>query len=237
MITGNDVVDLLLPENLASASNTRYRNRVLSPFEQEIHKNSPNPDLLFWHLWSAKESAFKVISKLNPQTLFSHRRFEVHPDWQTSQNTTLNGVVKYKNETVSVRWDKHSGFLHCIANLQTTTRQYDLWTDVRKLNDFADPGVFDFNPEESGSIHSEESYKVRLLAKSLYHRLTKKNPRIIRLKSADCIRLGPPEIYLEQIPDRHSDLSLSHDGEYLAVSLAISRQHPQNKNLFKPAIP
>ena len=37
-------------------------NRVFTPAEQNRIKSFPEPDVLLWALWAAKEAAFKVLA-------------------------------------------------------------------------------------------------------------------------------------------------------------------------------
>ena len=63
-VVGNDVVDLDQPRCAGKAEDTRFVDRVFTAFERERIVEAPDPDRALWRRWAAKESAYKVVTKL-----------------------------------------------------------------------------------------------------------------------------------------------------------------------------
>ena len=77
MSVGNDVVDLADPETRLGGLHPRWVERVFGAAERKALDASPSRHLLHWALWAAKESAYKARKRLDPETVFSPREFEV----------------------------------------------------------------------------------------------------------------------------------------------------------------
>jgi hypothetical protein len=75
---GNDVVDLADPET--GTVHPRFDGRVFASHERAAIASSGSPHRMRWLLWAAKEAAYKVARKLDPQAAFRPRRFRVEPD-------------------------------------------------------------------------------------------------------------------------------------------------------------
>ena len=58
----------------------RFMDRVFTPDERERILAAAAPTIALWKTWSAKETAFKIASKLREGLVFAHREFEVVPD-------------------------------------------------------------------------------------------------------------------------------------------------------------
>jgi len=73
--TGNDVVDLTARRIRALADNPRFRKRVLAASEEDWLATRPG-SVDLWAVWSAKEAAFKAVSKLlGSPPVFRHAAF------------------------------------------------------------------------------------------------------------------------------------------------------------------
>lgn len=64
MAVGNDLVDLADPFARRMGVCRRYARRVLGPRELEWWEKSGDPARLLWTLWSVKEAAFKAFGKV-----------------------------------------------------------------------------------------------------------------------------------------------------------------------------
>ena len=89
---GNDVVDLADPRTHERASDERFLRRVCDPREVDVIRASDDPDLELWCHWAAKETGFKIVSKLlGEPPPFAHRRFRVV--WSASTASRAEGEV------------------------------------------------------------------------------------------------------------------------------------------------
>lgn len=218
---GNDIVDLTFDNALSKYKDYKFIERVFSCNEKEILKESDRPDLLLWFLWTAKESAYKAIKKLIPNTIFSHRKFEVIFDeiCNIGLNSKLSGTVNYNGVICKIDWSYSSSWIHCnaviINNHQCSNTEV---TDYKVINmsDVLDLS-YDFTDEEGLSIYSDQSKAVRILAKALLYQNGLEKVRIIRKRERN--RFSPPYIYVDDEKLTGWDVSMTHDGDLVACSL------------------
>ena len=212
-LVGNDLIDLSEPDILKKSKNERFLKRVLSELEYKELKEHRTPHIHFWSLWSAKESAYKILKKVLPELVFSHSKFEV----KLSEENI--GLVKYKDFSIAVEWFYNESWIHCIAtyspgNAKPTCLKWDVAEtssiDTNQL----------FSAQEETSIYSEESKAVRKFAKDILSKNSLKDIEIIRFPQG--VRFGPPEIWKNGNPLNEWDISMSHDGRYSSVLIAKS---------------
>lgn len=65
---GNDVIDLALAKKESNWKRKGFLNKLFTSGEQLLIRNSENPEIMVWNLWSRKEAAYKIY---NRQTQFS----------------------------------------------------------------------------------------------------------------------------------------------------------------------
>jgi hypothetical protein len=108
-VIGNDVIDLRDPETLPGARHPRFDARVFAAGERSALERSGAPDRLRWILWAAKESAFKVARRREPDTAFAPTRFVVDLD------VSLRGCVRHANREYPVRVAVTGDCVHVVA--------------------------------------------------------------------------------------------------------------------------
>ena len=64
LLVGNDIVDLRDRRCPGKSRHLRFVNRVFHPAEASRILSSPDADGMLWLHWAAKESAYKVASKV-----------------------------------------------------------------------------------------------------------------------------------------------------------------------------
>ena len=79
---GNDIVDLAEPGVAGKEHDRRFMDRVFTPAERARILASAAPTIALWKTWAAKETAYKIASKLREGVVFAHREFEVVPTWR-----------------------------------------------------------------------------------------------------------------------------------------------------------
>jgi len=217
---GNDIIDITSPENLVKHSNERLVLRVLSVDEQSQLLKSNRPELVFLAQWAAKESAYKLLKKRDSNLLFAHAKFHVTGADSYIEKGKNPGQVTYAknsqddNEVVNVEWQRSDSWLHCIARCPITPAPFIYCIELIS----SDLISGDFSEEEQISIYSDQSKAVRNLAKKMLRKRKIDHPRIIRHKEER--RFSPPWIYADKKRVNHLDLSLSHDGKFMAAVLA-----------------
>jgi len=93
-MVGNDVVDLGDREARTGPAHSRFDTRVFSAGERRAIAAAQDPNRTRWSLWAAKEAAYKVAAKHDPDTVFSPVRFTVKlQDAQRGEVTHPDGSV------------------------------------------------------------------------------------------------------------------------------------------------
>ena len=220
LLIGNDILDIASSENLTKYSNERLVRRVLSINEQKQLSESNCPELVFLALWTAKESAYKLLKKRDSGLLFAHAKFEVRGADNFVDKDMNPGLVTYALNPQSaavvldVEWERSDNWLHCVARCPDSPAPY-----IQSIESISSDLIKgEFSNEEQRSIYSDQSKAVRNLAKRLLRKHKIDNAHIIRHEEQR--RYSPPWIYVNNKRIKHLDLSLSHDGKFMAAVLA-----------------
>ncbi len=244
MVIGNDVVDLTAPRAAATPQNRRFVDRVFTDLERERIKCGDRPDLEVWLGWAAKESAYKVVSKLRSEApVFVHRAFEVHWDDGGGGGGPRRGWVRYEEDAFPVQGavDAEERFVHALGaspgagfdhdptndHDPTTTEVPHLpsgigWT-IDRIDRSGAPWLGSLEAlsarlteRERDAVHSVLSAAVRIGAKAEASKLLGLAPDRVEI----VCRLGrfgrrPPSVLVDGTPAK-IDVSLSHDGPWIA---------------------
>jgi phosphopantetheinyl transferase (holo-ACP synthase) len=209
---GNDVVDLCAPGARGKAGDRRFVERVFRPEEQRWIRDSACPDLLLWSLWAAKEAAYKIAVKLDGGTVFAHREFAVEVPEGTAWEAGGSGPVAtvwFGARRAQVRRELGPGFVHVVATGETSARVG--WRGRVAHLEHGGPGA--------------ESRAVRELAVTLLAEGGLPGATIARpAHPGPGSRPGPPVVLLEGAPITGVDVSLSHDGAFVAAAVASARR-------------
>ncbi|MEX1182589.1 MAG: 4'-phosphopantetheinyl transferase superfamily protein [Gemmatimonadota bacterium] len=227
MLLGNDVVDLHGPGNRRKSGSTRFVRRVFTEAEAARIHAAPDPDVVLWLYWSAKEAAFKIARKLDAGVLFAHRRFEVVPDSdhdgrpsRATGRVLLHEGLGLGLEDVRIEWRSAPTYVHCLAT-QRIEHAAELRVRVASLEECGVLGTA-LSVRERECVRTQSSERVRRLTKELAQEMGLGDVEIVRERSGD--RLGPPRLHRSgaAAPLEGWDISLSHDGRFVAAALARS---------------
>jgi phosphopantetheinyl transferase len=192
---GNDVVDLALPETRLGGLHPRWGERVFCDAERHALEASRSRHLLHWALWAAKESAYKALKRLEPETVFSPREFEVELSSLPANGAgAAVGRVVYRGEMfgLAVRVDGVS--VHALATSEDEAGERVLW----KVDDArGDPGT-----------------AVRRLAKSAIGSALGLDPAGLRI-------VNRPPVATFRDGRSRIGVSLSHHGRFVAFACAV----------------
>jgi len=215
---GNDLVDLGAAHNRGRARQVRFLERVLTRAERERMARENGGDDAFALLWSAKEAAYKAVKKHDPALAFAPRRWQVEVDSLTLSPAGNQGRVTIAPGTqVNVCWQRDDGWVHCIALLGAPPVLLD--RAVASAAELDADG--DFHERERQGFSCRESAAVRNLARRLLQRCGAGKVDILRTRQGG-IRL-PPRACTGEVPMAGVDLSLSHDGRFVAAVIATDR--------------
>lgn len=112
MPVGNDVVDLRDPDNQPAALHPRFDRRVFGRDERDALAAAPDADTrhrLRWTMWAAKESALKHLRQVEPALPFHPREFVVR---LTSSET---GRVTHRGTELAVTLDATPARVHAVT--------------------------------------------------------------------------------------------------------------------------
>lgn len=208
---GNDVVDLKLTDNKNSAANPRFVERILARREHRAVSAATNGHLACWAYWAAKEAAYKALRKTTTDLAFAHRKFFVEPTSAAAFDAgkgTASGTVRHGACDVAVTWDWCEDWVHCVTDGGSVYRVSTL-PRLQRMPSFAVLKTQDSLPDASVAA--------RVLALTLLEPFGIDQARIVRQPAGR--RLGPPRVAKGTVVDDTIDISLSHDGRFVAAAV------------------
>ncbi len=217
---GNDVVDLLVDNQ--KHLNKRYVNRVLTTVEQHYLSVASDQNNYLWSLWAAKEASYKACQKLNNQLKFSPIQFELD-EACLNQLTTHDyhqdflATLQHENTRLQLQliWRFHPTQAGIVTAVHATAL---VSTNLEKLNEI-DVVVTKMNRL---STYKNQSSQVRKLAQKILtsHGIKAKIERPL-LEMNGYTKSGPPRLITEDEVVLPHEISLSHDNNWLAVTLLV----------------
>jgi phosphopantetheinyl transferase (holo-ACP synthase) len=220
---GNDIVDLAEPGVAGKEHDRRFMDRVFTPAERERILSAAAPTVALWRTWAAKETAFKIASKVRERVVFSHRAFEVGPAAPRSLAEWVG--VQFEDLDIRVRWETARDYIHCVGHLVRGEEAQPVTEAARGPRRLL-AGILHHSQSlggalssaEQASVHSSASERARLLARRLMDRCDLQGAEIVRLWRA--WGWSPPVVSHQGRPVAGFDVSLSHDGRFVAAVLA-----------------
>jgi phosphopantetheinyl transferase (holo-ACP synthase) len=178
----------------AGAPRERFVARVLSEEERTRLAASEDPRTLLWTLFAAKEAAYKVVTKLGPARPFAHRHFRVAADLRS---VSVGDTVLHLSVEARPAW------VHAVASTAPVV--------VSAVAEVA-PGA-DLSLEARALLG-------RGLARDIGCEIAElevvREPR-----EGSWDGFGPPRVIHAGSP-LETDVSLSHDGRFVAVAYCVS---------------
>ena len=220
-LVGNDVVDLGEARCAGKSKDTRFVERVFSASEQAGILGDADPDRALWRRWAAKEASYKVVTKLHGAApTFAHAAFEVDFD-----ESGVNGLVHYGELVVPFHLHEAEDHLHAIAVGGASERADERIiagleemssTGADPSSTLADLRERFFQPAEREFVYSLPSALVRMAARrAMASALDVPEDEILILAREGQPGRVPPVVLVGGAAGR-VDLSLSHDGRYVA---------------------
>jgi len=195
---GNDIVDLADPETRQQGLHPRFDERVFRPSERALLERSDSPHLLRWALWAAKESAYKALKRLDPELVFSPKRFAVEPCALpvAGSQGVAEGHIVHRGQVLDLQVQVDGTCLHAVARGTRAAGARLLWRVERAGSD---PGA-----------------TVRRLAATAIGSALGLDPAAIQIA-----RRPPVAIHRGRLLE--ADVSLSHHGRFVAFVCALVR--------------
>ena len=60
---GNDIVDLALAQKESNWKRKGFIDKIFTEKEKKLLRESLNPEIMVWNLWSRKEAAYKIYNR------------------------------------------------------------------------------------------------------------------------------------------------------------------------------
>ncbi len=211
---GNDIVDLAEPGVAGKERDRRFMDRVFTPDERARILDAAAPTIALWKTWAAKEAAYKIASKIREKVIFAHQAFEV----AVERN---EGLVRFEDLLVRVRWEIVRDYVHCVGQSGPApasaepSRARQLLTAIAHSHQ---PLAGNLTTAERASVHSTPSERARLLARRVMEQWDLRGAEVLRMWRA--WGWSAPMVAREGRPVDGFDVSLSHDGRFVAAAVA-----------------
>ena len=201
---GNDIVDLKQPDNLKSSMDSRFPKKVLTVSEVEFVQNAQNPARALWSFWACKETAYKIIKKINPDASFLPRQWVVCLS-PPSRHFIDAIVLVSENQTIYSRLFLDDHYVYCMGS-EVAEALDDVICEAIKL-----PAGNDGETENGNSFLRQ----CALLKIAQHFHLNPADLKIERKRAGG--ELSPPYV-LKGDSRLAIDISLSHDGRFCAYA-------------------
>ena len=213
-LAGNDIVDLKAPFAQGKSRHARYVDRILTVEEKREMLSSACPDFMLWMFWSAKETALKVVRKIDRYVHAIPRKYVCRLG-EGGKGKRVSGVVYTPLGDVRVAIQCTEEYLHCLGTLFPYLPEQELVYGVHQIHTSGD-ALYDCSSDQV-------SQDVRMIVIDRLADYVSMNGGEMKITSAGSLSWrGYPEVMvnLERIS---IDVSLSHDGRYVAYAF-----HPGN---------
>lgn len=198
-LVGSDLVDLTDRDNLASFARPGYLERVCTPRERRALASSSEPSRRFFELFAAKEAAHKLLVKLGEEPGFSYQRIEIRADLASA---------RYGGYEFALELDGSHDWVHAVAGVGAARTRREV-AALADLGDAKDP-----------------SEATRLLLRRLVARVTGLSFDTLAIErrplAGSWDGFAPPSLLASGEPTG-IDVSLSHDGRFVAAALVVTR--------------
>lgn len=197
---GNDILDINTAENIKSFTNPAYLTKVFTESELNYINSSKNRLISSYVFWACKESVYKLCFKSSQKAFsFFPKQFLITAEPFLQNSNSYLAVFKNKSYSVTVEISEEYIHTFCFDKSGPGNNNYYFDSDVR----------YDmFANQQNGSLKCREFIKEKLNSKYPYINIVEKEINGIIL----------PGINVSGNPQSCSDISISHDGSWMAYS-------------------
>lgn len=171
-VVGNDVVDLQLARSESNWQRSGYLQKTCTTEEQRMILTANEPNIMFWLLWTMKESAYKVLNRItgkreyNPSGLVCSR-LDLK-ETEANATVTSNTLVFFVNTEISEQRIYSIAAQTPLELEELTSYHFPNTPDYMQKFALATPG-FSLEKEISGLPVIVELHTGRKLAASVSH--------------------------------------------------------------------
>lgn len=106
---GNDIVDLHLAKTQSNWQRKGFLEKLFTPEEQKVVKNSDNPFLQVWLFWSMKEAAYKCYVQEYQKRFFAPLQFSC------KTVSDADAIVEIKSKKYHIKYLNTEDYVFSIA--------------------------------------------------------------------------------------------------------------------------
>ena len=193
-MVGNDIIDINETRRSSNWERPRFMQKIFTIKEQSIISISNDPFTTVWHLWSMKESAYKVFVQAGGNRFFNPTKIEC------SLDSSKNGQVKIDTITLRTNTSINSNFIFSTATINNA----DIDTCIFQLTE-------NNSKQQSNFIHQQ-----------VLNNFAKKNSLNCAELLIQKTKTGVPNLhYKNKLLDK--SISITHHGKYAAYSILKSK--------------
>lgn len=208
---GNDIVDLKDGDAQGKCKNLRFLAKVCRKEELHLIAGSNDPHEMLWTLWAIKEASYKAMEGwLHGQRSGQKEKLSFWPPhfhcFPADEGEGALWHCRYRHLCCHVFVEKNANYVHAIALVVVPPHQ--------------------INPEELERLVSgveEVAVDAKLGADPFYVSMRTRDLALRLARDAgidaDSIAGRPPQLYCKEAAIKEARVSLSHDGNYVAVAL------------------
>jgi hypothetical protein len=198
LLIGNDVVDLGDDEAGLSNLHPRFVERVFAKEERGRIFSSPNPKVSLWTYWAAKESAYKIMKKVEGEVVFAPSTWVVELESEHGCGR-LRGSVSDGRRLFDLEMMRTGEWIHALATLRSVPSEVvGILSDVERCPTCRDPSM------------AVRTLAVRALSEGLG----------FAAETLSIDRSKPPRV-VGPVQARGVDLSLSHHGRWISFAATL----------------
>ena len=195
MPVGNDLVDLLDPQADPRSIHQSFDSRVLTAEENRLVLSALDPHRVRWMLWAAKESAFKVVKKVDLSAVFHPKAFAV-------DLIAFNRAhVRYRETDLETVLYHSPKWIHAVTTLESKSANSGSRLHARVLSLESRNGQFD------------SSMEVRLFARKALGAWLG-----VSWMDVEVVTKNKVPLAMRRGKHLEVDLSLSHDGNFVSCA-------------------
>ena len=187
---GNDIIDIYETRNSTNWERPGFMQKVFTTNEQQTINASADPFATVWHLWSMKESAYKVFIQGGGSRFFNPTKIECRLD------SSKKGQVKIDNTILNTNTSINSNYIFSIA----TIGNYGIDTRIFQLTEY------------------NSKYQSNFMHQQVLNDFAKSNSINCDELLIQKTKTGVPTLYLKN-KLLNVSLSITHHGKYGAYSI------------------
>ena len=112
---GNDIVDLEQAERDSNWKRPGYLSKLFTSEEQFLISSNIQPDCMVWLLWTMKESAYKIDSRISKLREFAPAKLVCNN--LIIHDNTATGNVTYNDQLYFTKSVIEESYIHTIASI------------------------------------------------------------------------------------------------------------------------